>query len=922
MPGKRINELPALSGAGSANDDSVLIFDTSLGVTKRILRSQLAEGMVPDLPLQYYLGVRTSNPTLRLNGDALQLGDYYLDSVTKYTTVYNGSGWNSYASVIAAQAAAEAARDAAQLAETNAESARDAAVIAKNAAELAETNAETAETNAETAETNAEAAQVAAETARDAAFVNANVYADTAAGLAATTTGDQFQVVVGDEIIRYSHDAGPVATEIARYPSASSSLVAADARFSYIPQKATDVAGAGQVEWVPRSLLTDTPQIGLEMQTAGNRQMLISNFTNPTIRISTSVVSSKLRVTSNLAAVFTTGAATGYTTLSGRTVSGGGKIVTLAGTLANAGFGPIFSAAAPTLGGTTAVMDADAEFVVLRANGALLVYGRDGTTVSSAVTVTPSVVSTPWSLGQVVTWVYKPTSATGGALSFYADGALLQTVTVAGLMADAYVMNGIRWAGTDTVELSDMRLVESSSDTVKRIYLNPSSSATPNGTESNPFLTLADAVESASIDAYRRELDIVLKAGVYRGTLNFDADQWRKIRIRSAKGQGTIIRPSSALASGGAAWTQIGASEVWYANHVWGGVTNSLLGVGGVVEVTSGVTQAFGRTGLVTISGRALYTRRNVGTSDASLARGDYTVHQSGTYAGKVLVRCYDGGDPNTKDWEQMAYRYGISCIGSANTAWNATDLILQDLTIEHPQTYGIWGRYINAVAENVAVKGTGESFGWEFDECNLRAYGCRAEGTYADGFHSAGGLSADANRRLPLHTYWDCDALGAFTSSLGGVGDGWSNHVDHIYNLYNCRAWSAGKDGLSAIGPFRATDFDARDNVGSGIVLAPGANKTLELSRVSGGKMIGNNTGVNLNFGAGNNTSASIDADRVHFENNVRSSVETFSSGTGCSGELNARNCTTRTTGAAPTEGHIKQAGLTINVVTGVALA
>lgn len=56
MPGKRINELPALSGAGSANDDSIRIFDTTEGVAKRILRSQLAEGMVPDLPLQCYLG--------------------------------------------------------------------------------------------------------------------------------------------------------------------------------------------------------------------------------------------------------------------------------------------------------------------------------------------------------------------------------------------------------------------------------------------------------------------------------------------------------------------------------------------------------------------------------------------------------------------------------------------------------------------------------------------------------------------------------------------------------------------------------------------------------------------------------------------------------------------------------------------------
>lgn len=76
----------------------------------------------------------------------------------------------------------------------------------------------------ETMEVDAEAAQVAAdeaEAARDAAFVNADVYADTAAGLAAVALGDQFQVVSGAEIIRYREDAGPVATEVARYPSAN-----------------------------------------------------------------------------------------------------------------------------------------------------------------------------------------------------------------------------------------------------------------------------------------------------------------------------------------------------------------------------------------------------------------------------------------------------------------------------------------------------------------------------------------------------------------------------------------------------------------------------------------------------------------------------------------------------------------------------
>lgn len=65
-----------------------------------------------------------------------------------------------------------------------------------------------------------------AQSASDSAFVNADVYPDTAAGLAGTSEGDQFQVVDDDEIVRYRHDSGPVATEVARYPSATEVLAA------------------------------------------------------------------------------------------------------------------------------------------------------------------------------------------------------------------------------------------------------------------------------------------------------------------------------------------------------------------------------------------------------------------------------------------------------------------------------------------------------------------------------------------------------------------------------------------------------------------------------------------------------------------------------------------------------------------------
>lgn len=50
MPGSRIPALTAIAGASTANDDNLVIFDTSTDLIKRILRSQLAIGLVGDLP--------------------------------------------------------------------------------------------------------------------------------------------------------------------------------------------------------------------------------------------------------------------------------------------------------------------------------------------------------------------------------------------------------------------------------------------------------------------------------------------------------------------------------------------------------------------------------------------------------------------------------------------------------------------------------------------------------------------------------------------------------------------------------------------------------------------------------------------------------------------------------------------------------
>jgi hypothetical protein len=76
MPGKRITDLTALSGANSANNDDLVIFDATASETKRISRSQLAEGMQADVQV-------LSNKTIALNDNTVNYNQGGTGAVTR-----------------------------------------------------------------------------------------------------------------------------------------------------------------------------------------------------------------------------------------------------------------------------------------------------------------------------------------------------------------------------------------------------------------------------------------------------------------------------------------------------------------------------------------------------------------------------------------------------------------------------------------------------------------------------------------------------------------------------------------------------------------------------------------------------------------------------------------------------------------------
>lgn len=144
--------------------------------------------------------------------------------------------------------------------------------VAEAAAAAAMAFAEEADASAQTAADNrdltaaqaatATSARVSAEAARDAAFNSAPVYVSTAAGLAATSSGQQFRVVSGATIQAYTNSSGvAVAISGAAYPTVAGTVTRdigkQAARGSLAADYATDTISPLWVE--PYTLVNASP---------------------------------------------------------------------------------------------------------------------------------------------------------------------------------------------------------------------------------------------------------------------------------------------------------------------------------------------------------------------------------------------------------------------------------------------------------------------------------------------------------------------------------------------------------------------------------------------------------------------------------------------------------------------------------------
>jgi hypothetical protein len=167
----------ALTQAGAARDaaqtaqgGAETARDAAQGSASQVASDLAAVAAIFDSFDDRYLGSKASDPLTDNDGDPLQTGAVYWNSVEGETRFYHSGNWErpsasaatsaqqavdaklaalaAQAAAETAQGAAETARDAAELAETGAETAKGAAVVAQGVAETAASNAGLAEAGA------------------------------------------------------------------------------------------------------------------------------------------------------------------------------------------------------------------------------------------------------------------------------------------------------------------------------------------------------------------------------------------------------------------------------------------------------------------------------------------------------------------------------------------------------------------------------------------------------------------------------------------------------------------------------------------------------------------------------------------------------------------------------------------------------
>lgn len=555
----------------------------------------------------------------------------------------------------------------------------------------------------------------------------------------------------------------------------------------------------------------------------------------------------------------------------------------------------------PTPGGSMVSLDADTPVVSARGdNGGLGLLNPAGDVYPDR-TVDAGGSGTAWTSGQEIELVYSVLSEESARVTVLIDGSNEFTRTFGNYPATGYVAPGVYLVDVDDEADVDLpQVYHPSLDVPKIIHLAASSP--------DAFETLDDAIEDYRYDPSRGTLDLIFKGGtisqsIFEGTLPFDLPGLRELTIRSTTGTRARIDGSIAVSP---TFTNIPGSEVW---HFPTPPFDANATYGGLICVTPGITQTFGLNDSFTLDKGFRFPSRlgtTIAYNDVSFVRGRLSVHLTGTYAGKTLVRLWDGGDPNDHDWRWSSRNACIYLPASVQDGWNGRRLNIENIDMFGGFAYGLYADRWMLDLTSVGAYATVNGYPFELNHCGGNVYGPIVEGYGLDAYHTNDAGTKPLEGADPELWFWDAIARGGAALY---APDGFSNHGRPRWFIRGGEVIAPGKAGIATAGGIDARDILLQGAPEAGFTLANtteniaanGPDRTASLRRAI---VRGNTAGVLVNMASGTDASLILDMDDILFDTNVQSSARIINAGTNCIAQINYDPNRLRFAGATPSFG------------------
>lgn len=775
-------------------------------------------------------------------------------------------------------------------------------VEASEAAIEAETGAQTAQTGAENAAAIAAAAQAivlltkiqvlsAADAVAAAVALTSGLYETKADGEAGTSPGDTFIVIEdGATTIDWYENVAGVGVLRAQQPTTG------------LPPFTNATAGAllrsrssldNDSEWTTAVDLSKQQSLSLSITDDTKFQLLGTNTAN-----FTATVDGDEMVLASTA----TGTQHAWLGFAEPVTIGNLYYLDLTFTNLNAGFGGAaigFTTTPPVPGAAAANLSAEAYGIVYRESGAVGAAAVDGSTAAAGISMGAAASGPVCPEGTRCEIFFAPLTATTGFLLVKVGGAFAFQRIPTGLTPGTFFCAGANFRKTgQEARLAGAVIHLQSLDLPLRIRIDADAPDGGDGSRALPFNHCDQINDLIALDKARRTLRIEGR-GVFEGQgIAADLNQWHDIEIGGGVGEYFEIDASEAFAP---VWTQIEATDRWYAAHPGYDDNNSTLG--GLIEVTSDISDPFGRTGEITVENEVLQNHVAINTDPASALYvsnsiyGSYAVHNLATYvpAGSVVVRARDGLDPNTLDWRWMRRDSALKLRPVDDTLMARARVKLSNIVTSRGYLASLWVERALIEFNDVWVKGANFGYGMELNHSHGEINGGGVIGSGQDNIHwSNGGTAIEAG--VELTSRLKGVKLWGGGNRPAGVGDNISNHAPAVHKIIcdDCEMIGAGKDGIATAGAFIANNCKMRDAADSGAALTSWPGLTDQVLEINGGEMVGNRRGATVDLSSTPGASGyKMLLNGVHFEDNSEQDVFGSATGAGSDGTVISKLCT-----------------------------